>query len=99
MQRALRELVIVGIPTSQAFHLRVLADPEFTSGHYDITYLDRRAPELLAATEERALEAAAIAAALAEDALRGAAAPAAAERRDAAGESGWRRSARVDGLR
>src|SRR5207247_1448039 len=29
MRRALRELVIVGIPSSQAFHLRVLADPDF----------------------------------------------------------------------
>src|SRR5947208_3147255 len=29
MQRALRELVIVGLPTSQAFHLRVMDEPRF----------------------------------------------------------------------
>jgi len=48
MGRALRELVIVGLPTSQAFHLRVLADPEFRAGAIDIGYLDRRAETLLA---------------------------------------------------
>jgi acetyl-CoA carboxylase, biotin carboxylase subunit len=47
MQRALRELVIVGVPTSQAFHLRVLADDEFRRGDFDITYLDRGAERLL----------------------------------------------------
>jgi acetyl-CoA carboxylase, biotin carboxylase subunit len=47
MQRALRELVIVGVPTSQAFHLRVLADAEFRRGEFDITYLERGAARLL----------------------------------------------------
>src|SRR5438094_147982 len=32
MRRALRELTIVGIPSSQAFHLRVMDDPEFQRG-------------------------------------------------------------------
>ena len=41
MRRALRELAIVGIPSSQAFHLRVLDDPEFQRGDIDITYLER----------------------------------------------------------
>src|SRR5258708_33790561 len=47
MRRALRELVIVGLPTSQAFHLRVMEDPEFQRGELDITYLERRSAELL----------------------------------------------------
>src|SRR6059036_1844156 len=48
MRRALRELVIVGIPSSQAFHLRVLADPDFQRGDVDITYLEHAGPRLLA---------------------------------------------------
>ena len=47
MQRALRELVIVGVPTSQAFHLRVLADAEFRRGEFDINYLDHAGGRLL----------------------------------------------------
>src|SRR5437762_9492652 len=46
MRRALRELVIVGLPTSQPFHLRVMDDPEFQRGDLDITYLDRAATRL-----------------------------------------------------
>src|SRR5207244_10700531 len=38
MRRALRELTIVGIPSSQAFHLRVMDDPEFQRGDLDVTY-------------------------------------------------------------
>jgi acetyl-CoA carboxylase biotin carboxylase subunit len=48
MRRALRELVIVGIPSSQAFHLRVMDDAEFQRGDVDITYLDRAGDRLLA---------------------------------------------------
>ncbi len=48
MRRGLRELVIVGLPTSQAFHLRVLDDPEFRSGDIDVTYLERAGARLLA---------------------------------------------------
>ena len=47
MRRALRELVIVGIPTSQAFHLRVMDDPEFQRGDIDVTYLERVGARLL----------------------------------------------------
>src|SRR6266513_2011608 len=49
MRRALRELVIVGFPTSQPFHLRVMDDAEFQRGDVDISYLDRAAPRLLSA--------------------------------------------------
>jgi acetyl-CoA carboxylase, biotin carboxylase subunit len=48
MRRSLRELVIVGIPSSQAFHLRVMDDPEFQRGDLDITYLERAGDRLLA---------------------------------------------------
>ena len=48
MRRALRELVVVGIPTSQAFHLRVMDDAEFQRGDIDITYLERAGERLLA---------------------------------------------------
>jgi acetyl-CoA carboxylase biotin carboxylase subunit len=41
MRRALRELVIVGLPTSQAFHLRVMDDPVFQRGEVDVTYVER----------------------------------------------------------
>src|SRR5256886_11292175 len=41
-----RSLVIVGLPTSQPFHLRVMDDPEFQRGDLDITYLDRAAARL-----------------------------------------------------
>jgi acetyl/propionyl-CoA carboxylase alpha subunit len=41
MRRALRELVIVGLPTSQAFHLHVMDDPAFQRGELDINYLER----------------------------------------------------------
>jgi acetyl-CoA carboxylase, biotin carboxylase subunit len=41
MRRALRELVIVGLPTSQAFHLRVMEDPAFQRGELDISYVER----------------------------------------------------------
>jgi len=48
MRRALRELVIVGLPTSQAFYLRVLEEPSFRRGDIDITYLERLSGALLA---------------------------------------------------
>src|SRR6266403_2068452 len=47
MRRALRELAIVGIPTSQTFHLRVMDEPEFQRGDIDVTYLERAGARLL----------------------------------------------------
>jgi len=47
MRRALRELAIVGIPSSQTFHLRVMDDPEFQRGDIDVTYLERAGARLL----------------------------------------------------
>src|SRR2546425_4409549 len=38
---SLSELVIVGLPTSQPFHLRVMDDAEFLKGEIDIKYIER----------------------------------------------------------
>jgi len=100
MERALSELMIVGVQTSQPFHRRVLGEPEFRSGRYDIGYLERVGPRLLgSATDEAELELAAVAVALAEEeARRVPASP--GSLRPAARPSGiWLRAARLDGLR
>jgi acetyl-CoA carboxylase biotin carboxylase subunit len=99
MRRALDELVVVGIPTAQPFHRRVMDEPAFGRGEYDIGYLDAVGDALLARTEDRELlRAVAVAAALVEDERRGARAAAAA----APGTpeaSPWLRAARLAGLR
>jgi len=99
MRRALDELVIVGLPTSQPFHRRVMRDPEFLRGAYDIEYLDRAAGRLLeGAPGPDDLEMAAIAAALAEDERRRAVIPAAGNGPEARGDA-WKRAGRLAGLR
>jgi acetyl/propionyl-CoA carboxylase alpha subunit len=76
MERALRELVIVGLPTSQSFHLRVMAEPAFRRGEFDITYVERLAPLLLAPEPHAGLDRPlAVAAALLAEARRAAVAP------------------------
>ncbi|HEV8399670.1 MAG TPA: acetyl-CoA carboxylase biotin carboxylase subunit [Gemmatimonadales bacterium] len=76
MRRALRELVIVGLPTAQAFHLRVMDDPEFRRGALDITYLERVGATILAAPPLEGLErAVAVTAALLADERRSASHP------------------------
>jgi acetyl-CoA carboxylase, biotin carboxylase subunit len=68
MRRALSELVIVGLPTSQPFHLRVMDDAAFIKGDIDITYLERVGARVLAAAPRPGLERAlAVAAALVAD--------------------------------
>jgi acetyl-CoA carboxylase, biotin carboxylase subunit len=98
MRRALDELVILGVPTSQPFHRRVMNDADFIEGKQDIAFLDRRADLLSPATDDAELEALAVAAALAEDAVHTTAHPA-AEESNGAGPSAWLRAARLDGLR
>ena len=72
MRRALSELVIVGVPTSQPFHLRVMDDAEFLKGEIDITYLERAGARLLAAPPRGGLERAlAVAGAMVADDKRG----------------------------
>jgi len=71
MRRALRELVIVGLPTSQPFHLRVMDDGEFLKGEIDITYLERAGARVLAAPPRGGVERAlAVAAAVVADERR-----------------------------
>jgi acetyl-CoA carboxylase biotin carboxylase subunit len=71
MERALAELTIVGVQTSQPFHARVMRDRAFVSGAYDIGFLEQRGAELLGRrADEEELALAAVAAALAEDAVR-----------------------------
>ncbi len=70
MRRALRELQIEGIRTTQPFHLAVMDEPDFRTGQLSIRYIEEH-PELLAdgaaSWQERA---AAIAAVLLEEERR-----------------------------
>ncbi|MBI2401400.1 MAG: acetyl-CoA carboxylase biotin carboxylase subunit [Gemmatimonadetes bacterium] len=100
MKRALNELMIVGVQTSQPFHRRVMGEPEFRSGRYDIGYLERVGARLLEpALDDAELEFAAVAVALAEDEARQV--PAAPGSLQPAGRppTNWLRVARLDGLR
>src|SRR6058998_2699486 len=68
MRRALSELVIVGLPTSQPFHLRVMDDAEFLKGEIYIKYLERAGARVLAAPPRPGVERAlAVAAAMVAD--------------------------------
>src|SRR5207245_1564326 len=100
MRRALRELVIVGLPTSQAFHLRVMDEPCFRRGEVDTTYLERVGAELLAqdSRPELTRPLAAVAALLAEERRAAAHPPAPSDGRSAR-ESAWVQTARRDSLR
>jgi acetyl-CoA carboxylase, biotin carboxylase subunit len=97
MTQALDELVVIGIATNQAFHRRLMTDPEFRKGEIDIQFLDRRA-DLLAPSDSpgRMLDLA-VAAALAEDHARQVRRPAAGTETGSSSE--WARQARSEGLR
>ena len=97
MLRALEELVLVGVPTNQGFHRRLLSDPAFAAGEIDIQFLDRRPDLLRPARDTRRDAELAIAAALAEHMTRGRRRPVIAD--DGAAPSTWARLARADGLR
>ncbi|HET8770510.1 MAG TPA: acetyl-CoA carboxylase biotin carboxylase subunit [Gemmatimonadaceae bacterium] len=71
MQRALEELMVVGVETSREFHLRVMADEEYRRGAVDIQWLEQKLPALLAVKPPKAtVTAAAIAASLIADVER-----------------------------
>ena len=98
MRRALRELVIVGLPTSQPFHLRVMDDPDFQHGDFDITYVERVWSRLRGvAPPEDDQRAVAVAAALLAVAKRTAGVP--ARPTQGPGASAWLNAARQEGLR
>jgi acetyl/propionyl-CoA carboxylase alpha subunit len=100
MQRALSELVIVGLPTSQPFHLRVMDDAEFIKGEIDITYLERAGARLLAAPPRPGLERAlAVAAAMVADERRTAGRPDGRTAAPSVGPSPWLVESRRLGLR
>ena len=100
MRRALDELLIVGVPTSQAFHRRVMRDPEFQHGTYDLGYVESAGDRLLRAEPEAGLvEQAALAATLAEHEARTGAVPVLADPAAGGGASAWLRAARIAGLR
>ena len=99
MRRALDEMVIVGLPTSIPFHRRVMEEPGFLAGDYDIEYVDRIGNDLLsAALDDDELKGIAVAAALAEHEKRNASyiAP---ERQALHSDSAWLLAARRNGLR
>ena len=99
MRRALSELVIVGLPTSQPFHLRVMDDPEFLKGEIDIKYLERAGARLLAAPARPGVERAlAVAAALMADEQHGRTVGR-SDTRTAAAPSPWVLESRRLGLR
>src|SRR2546422_2763137 len=102
MRQALRELVIVGLPTSQAFHLRVMDDADFRRGALDITYLERVGPRLLgaeAAPPPAVMRAVAVTAALLADERRSAGRVRPVEDGRAGVLSPWEQMARREGLR
>ena len=99
MRRALRELTIVGIPSSQTFHLRVMDDPEFQRGDIDVTYLERAGARLLAGEPPAELTRplAVVAALLAEE-RRAAAPPPAPSAPPPVRPSAWLLAARREAL-
>ncbi len=101
MRRALKELLVVGLSTSQPFHSRVMRDETFLRGEYDIGFLERVGDALLERTLSPSdVEEIAVAAALAEDEVRSAnVSLAAGEGSETAADSAWLRVARRAGLR
>jgi acetyl-CoA carboxylase biotin carboxylase subunit len=95
MRRALDEYQVRGIETNLAFHRRCVRHAEFIAGEFDTGFIGRNAAELAPKADDRELDAAIIAAALAY----GAASPAtvathAAVTNGTAEISGWRRQLR-----
>ncbi len=100
MRRALDELTIVGVPTCQPFHRRVMEEQHFLAGDYDIGYVERVGETVMKTTLRREdVEEMAIAVALAEEDLRSAAVSLGARGRNAEPESAWLLAARRAGLR
>ena len=97
MKQALDEMVIAGVATNQAFHRRLMADPEFQRGEMDIQFLERRTDLLAPPTSPGRLLELVVAAALAEDQARYSRRPVAASNGEAGGA--WVTQARREGLR
>ena len=87
MRRALQELHIGGVSTTQPFHQAVMEEPDFRAGDLSIRYVEDH-PDLLSDPEADTLRAAAIAAVLLEE-----------ERRDTPAVLGSRADGRSRGSR
>jgi len=70
MRRALGELRVAGLESSVALHRRIMEEADFRAGNIDIRYLETHADLLRAEPADDACTAAAIAAALLEEASR-----------------------------
>jgi acetyl-CoA carboxylase biotin carboxylase subunit len=100
MRRALDELAIVGLPTCQPFHRRVMEEAQFLAGEYDIGYLERVGDTVLGRRlSDQELVEIAVAAALAEQETRSASISLGNEKETARSESAWLQAARQAGLR
>ncbi len=97
MRRALGDLIVSGVATNQAFHLRLLQDEAFLRSEIDSQFLDRRADLLEPVRDDARVTLLAIAAALAEDEVRRSRRPAVAD--EAADAGAWVAAARREGLR
>ena len=97
MSRALNELVVVGVATNQPFHRRLISDPAFQRGEFDIQFLERRGDLLTPVASAGRSRALAAAAAIAEDAARHSRRTTVAADTGAARE--WARQARSEALR
>jgi len=97
MQRAVGELVIVGVATNQGFQQRLLADAEFQRGAVDIQFLERRDDLQSPRPDGSRARRMAVAAALAEEERRHGRKPAVPRAQDASSE--WSRAGRREGLR
>ena len=99
MRRALEELHVAGIITTQSFHLAVMGEADFLAGRLSIEYLEDH-PDLLHDADTGLLEAAAIAAVLLEEEQRNTprSEPARADGRPRVRQlSGWQRARGVNG--
>jgi acetyl/propionyl-CoA carboxylase alpha subunit len=97
MSQALDELIISGVATNQAFHRRLMADPEFQKGDIDIQFLERRTDLLEPVKSPGRILELAVAGALAEDEARQA--RRLASTKELGGATEWVRQARSEGLR
>jgi acetyl-CoA carboxylase biotin carboxylase subunit len=97
MLRALEELLLVGVPTNQAFHHRLFLDAAFRAGDIDIQFLERRSDLLAPVHDPRRTLDLVIAAALADDEARALRRPAIAS--GTPGSNAWLREGRGEGMR
>jgi acetyl-CoA carboxylase biotin carboxylase subunit len=99
MRRALRELQIEGLLTTQPFHLAVMDEPDFRAGRLSVRYVDEHPDLLRDGAAEWQRRAAVVAAVLLEHERRAGGAPAFPSARPGGGEippdserSAWRRA-------